>query len=152
MSKIKKFINSISNGPVKYELPENINYSEIDKKLKKTIFNINKSNWCWTIWSCQGHIFDDSDSILPYISFIVDKRYINIFLTEIIKTIPPYKFKDYPVASNSQLSIVKGYSNKNFTIFSIYWSSDFIDDNSKYKYLHVSLKKISKNIRNFHAK
>ena len=152
MSKIKKFFNSISNGPIKYEFPENIDYLQIDKKLRKTIYNINKSNWCWTIWSCQGHIFDDRDDILPYISFIVDNRYVSLFLTEIIKTLPFYSIKDYPVASNAQLSIVKGYSDKNFTIFSVYWSSDFIDDNNKYKYLHISLKKISKNIRNFHAK
>jgi len=48
--------------------------------IKETIKNINKSSWCWTLWSCEGHIHSESEKSLPYFVFIVKKKCIPVLL------------------------------------------------------------------------
>lgn len=129
MDDLQKFIKKISNGVVKYDDPRFINGKIIDRKIRKTILKINKSNWCWTIWSCQGHLNKNYDS-LPYITFIVKNQDIFKLLNFIYSTLPDHNNTKFPVASNAHYQVHKGYNDKNFTIISVYWNSYFISKKS----------------------
>jgi hypothetical protein len=145
------FINKISKGSVKYSNPINLTKKSInkliDKKLRKTIYNINKSNWAWTIWSCQGHKYKNKECSLPYLIFIVRNEYISHLSELLLETVDTHNDKCFPVISSSYLQISKGYSDRNFTILSCYWSLNHIEEDDMMKRLHKKLAILSEKVR-----
>lgn len=149
--KLKKTIKEISVGEVKYINPKKVKSENIDTKLKSAIININKSNWCYTLWSCQGHQYEKSHSV-PYITFLVKNKHIGIFFDLIQTTLMPYGNKSYPILGNGQLLIDKGYGNNTFTTFSVYWSEHYLKNKKFRKYMFRSLNYVSRKIRSFDGK
>lgn len=138
------FIELISKGAVKYTDPRKLKISVVDKKIRKSIKNINSSNKVWTLWSCQGH-HDKTETTLPYVTFVVDNLFVKDFFNLIFISLPKYKNKQFPVTPNHYLTVNRGFSNKYYTIISIHWSSSFVNKNKFYS----DLLTISKKIRNF---
>ena len=53
----KEFLKKIDfNDPSEYDFDKD---ESIDSNIKETLKNINKSSWCWTLFSCEGHNHDD---------------------------------------------------------------------------------------------
>lgn len=149
---LNKFIKDLSCGSVKYQNPKKLNKNHIDKKLRKSIHNINKSNWCYTIWSCQGHIHDDNSKSNPYITFIVKNEHIGVFFSYVQTTLMPYKNKKFPILGNGNLLINKGYGNNKYTTFSVYWSLDYLEEKTfRYHFLR-SLNQVSRKIKSYDGK
>ena len=142
---LSKFIQTISNGSIKYSDPRKLDLNLIDKKVRGTIKSINSSNIVWTLWSCQGHR-DKKGSTLPYITFVVKNSHIKDFLDLIFLSLPKYNSKIFPVTPNYYFTINRGYSNKKFTIISIHWCANYLNK-IKNVNLYSDLSFISKEIR-----
>jgi hypothetical protein len=146
MDDLNIFIKKISQGVVKYQDPRSLNLKSIDKDIRNSIENINKSKWCWTVWSCQGHINPDH-SVLPYITFIVKTKKVNDLLNLVYKTLPFYRDEKFPLCSGVSIQVIKGFSDHNFTVLSIYWSQNFLMTKASKKRLYSTIYKIGKQIR-----
>ena len=84
-SNLNEFLNKI-----KFEDPSEYDFDAdktIDVNIKETIKNINKSSWCWTLYSCEGHNHDDKSQSLPYFVFIVKKKCIPVLLGLLFDTL-----------------------------------------------------------------
>ena len=76
----KEFLAKIDyKDPSEYDFDSD---DKIDNNIKETIKNINKSSWCWTLWSCEGHIHSDSEKSLPYKYAIMNVHWSDLFLEE----------------------------------------------------------------------
>jgi hypothetical protein len=148
----KKIFKEISAGDIKYQNPKKIDKKCIDKKLRKIIRTINKSNWCYTLWSCQGHIYDNESFCVPYITFILKNKYIGNFFCLLQNTLLPYKNNKFPVLGNGNLLINKGYGNNVYTIYSVYWSEDYLKNNKCRKHMFLTLKQMSRKIKDIDGK
>lgn len=146
-NKLIKFLKKISEGAVKYEDPRYVKLCEIDPKIRKVIKSINRSNWCWTVWSCQGHIYENGSITQPYLTFILKNNKVDKFLNLIYQTLPIYKSREFPVASIYNLQIHRGYNDKFFSMISIYWSSSFITSHEDNFNFYSDLKYLGKQIR-----
>ena len=81
----KDFLKKIDfNDPSEYDFDAD---NAIDVNIKETIKNINKSSWCWTLFSCEGHNHDDKSQSLPYFVFIVKKKCIPVLLGMLFNTL-----------------------------------------------------------------
>lgn len=145
--KFNNFLVKISRGSVKYKDPRQVKLKNIDPKIRKVIKNINYSNWCWTIWSCQGHFNKDNSISAPYITFIVLKDKVDLLINLIYNTLPIYKSKKFPVASNYNVQIHRQFNNKHFSIVSVYWSVSFLNSKKDNFDFYSDLEYLSNNIR-----
>jgi hypothetical protein len=117
---LSDFLNKIS-----FEDPRLFDFSEktIDIKLRKVLSKINQSDWCWTLFSCQGHTHKDKSYSLPYFVFVVrneDKSKLIYLLLETIKD--NFISLKLPIYSPDSINISCGYHDQNFTIISAHWS------------------------------
>lgn len=143
-----RFLKKISKGPIKYKNPDDLDYKNIDKKLVGFINDINSSNFCRTLWSCQGHYIKKNNIMLPYLTFVVKTEKFSFILNEIYKTLPVNKSKEYPVHSPHYIEINKGYSDDKFTIMSFHWSKSYVCDKKIRRQFFQTLNEIGKNIKN----
>lgn len=148
----EKFIQQISKGAVKYSDPRKLDIKIIDCKIRKTIKIINQSNWCWTIWSCQGHIHKDGAITLPYFTFIIKKKYSSKFFEILSDILPDYKCKKFPVVPNARIEISKGFSNKKYCIVNVHFSKYFVTNRVLHKNFCKQSLVLSREIRNFDGK
>lgn len=97
----------------------------IDKKILETLKNINKSSWCWTVFSCEGHLYESGDHSLPYFVFIVKKKYIPVLLGFLFETLSPEinKKSNFPLLNTDPLSLSWGYTNDKYAIVNVHWPS-----------------------------
>lgn len=146
------FIKKISKGPIKYSDPRKLDIKIIDRKIRKTIKYVNQSNWCWTIWSCQGHLHKDGSITLPYFSFIVKKKYVSKFFEILSDILPDYKSKKFPVVPNARIEVSKGYNNKKYCIVNVHFSEYFVKNRILHKNFHKQCIILSQVIRNFDGK
>lgn len=145
-----RFLRKISQGEIKYENPKKLDLKCIDKKIRKSIKLFNESTWCRTLWSCQGHIHDNNGSAtLPYIVFVIDKKFENKFLSFIYLTLPIYKSKKFPVASSCELKISRGFEDKKYSIISIHWTESILYDIKLCNMFYKDLKYVAKKIKEF---
>ena len=86
-SSLKDFLAKINfDDPSEYDFDTD---KHIDGNIRETLKNINKSSWCWTLFSCEGHLCDNEAKTLPYFVFIVKKKYIHYLLGFIFDTLSP---------------------------------------------------------------
>ena len=109
----------------------------IDKNIKETIKNINKSSWCWTLWSCEGHNHDDDSKSLPYFVFIVKKKCISVLLTMLFETLnPDVDVKTMlPLCNTNSISVSWGFTDDKYAIVNVHWAASFLDDEEQHKKL-----------------
>lgn len=109
----------------------------IDVNIKETIKNINKSSWCWTLFSCEGHNHDDNSQSLPYFVFIVKKRCISVLLELLFDTLDPKinHITDLPLCNTNSISLSWGFTDDKYTIISVHWAHNFLEDESDHKKL-----------------
>ena len=144
--KLSNFINKLGSKGLHYDDPRLLKLNCVDKKIKKTIKNINKSNWCWTLFSCQGHLRKSGDS-LPYIVFVVKNENIDKFLSLLYLTLPISKNKELPLHTNCYFMLSRGFSDKNFSIINLHWSLNYIENKSNHNRLISDLHIISKKMK-----
>ena len=108
---------------------------QIDSNIKETLKNINKSSWCWTMFSCEGHVVKDQAKTLPYFIFIVKKKYIPVLLGFIFDTLNPQidGDKSFPLINSQDVIISWGYTDEKYAIVSAHWSSSFLIEDSHKK-------------------
>ena len=109
----------------------------IDVNIKETIKNINKSSWCWTLFSCEGHNHDDNSQSLPYFVFIVKKRCISVLLELLFDTLDPKinHITDLPLCNTNSISLSWGFTDDKYSIISVHWAHNFLEDESDHKKL-----------------
>jgi hypothetical protein len=128
--------------------PRTTNFEEIeiDEKIKHFVKTINKSNWLYTIWSCQGHLHTENTHTLPYFVFLVDNQKINQFLHLIYQTIPETKkeiTKGLLGTSGEEITINKNDTGEYYSLISIYWSKQLIDNENFYQKLNQMAERIN---------
>ena len=167
MDNLTKFCNEID-----YNDPRNTNLEEIelDTNIKEFVININKSNWIYTLFSCQGHKEEKNSHTLPYFVFIVENNRINEFLQHIYNTTPTYKVTTYnlpeiasnniflsetnnnkilyPLAGKYEFKINPAYSNQHYTVISVYWDTNCIDNQEFYDKLKLMANDVISNKNN----
>ena len=110
---------------------------QIDSNIKETLKNINKSSWCWTMFSCEGHVVKDQAKTLPYFIFIVKKKCIPVLLGFIFDTLNPQidGNKSFPLINSQDVIISWGFTDEKYAIVSAHWSSSFLEEDAHTKLL-----------------
>lgn len=110
---------------------------KVDPNIKETLKNINKSSWCWTMFSCEGHVVKEEAKTLPYFIFIVKKKYIPVLLGYIFETLNPEinGDKKLPLINSQDVIISWGYTDEKFAIVNAHWSSSFLEEKAHSKLL-----------------
>lgn len=145
MSEISNFIQKLNASKLSSFLdPTHTNFHShaIDKKIRKTLQQINNSSWCWTLFSCQGHKHKNGVITLPYFVFVVRNSKISEFFKIIYDTIPKPKECALPLMGYNY-SITVGFSDENFSIISVYWDGHFVENRGTLNQLHENLNKMS---------
>jgi len=135
MDNLTKFCNTTNLRD-----PRTINFEEIELDEEITFFikTINKSNWVYTIYSCQGHHHQQNAKSLPYCIFIVDNNKIKEFLYLIYNTLPTHTFNPItPFIGAHELKIAQEYKDQNYTLISTYWDDKCIENKEFYEKLNV---------------
>ena len=83
--------------------------------------------------------------------FIVKNEHISYLTHLLLETVIPHCENNFPVASDSHIQMSKGFSDKNFTILSCYWSLNHVQDNDKMNNLHNQLLDLSEKVRNYNG-
>ena len=131
----KDFLKKIDfNDPSEYDFDAD---NAIDVNIKETIKNINKSSWCWTLFSCEGHNHDDKSQSLPYFVFIVKKKCIPVLLGMLFNTLDPKvdKITKLPLCNTNGLNISWGFTDEKYAIISVHWAHNFLEDETQHKKL-----------------
>ena len=134
-SSFKDFLHKIDfNDPSEYDFDAD---EENDVNIKETIKNINKSSWCWTLFSCEGHNHDDNSQSLPYFVFIVKKKCISVLLGMLFNTLDPKvdKITKLPLCNTNGLNISWGFTDEKYAIISVHWAHNFLEDETQHKKL-----------------
>jgi hypothetical protein len=142
---LELFIEKLNSGKnVTFNDPRKQNFDTnlIDTKLRKVLSNINKSSWCWTLFSCQGHKHKKGVKSVPYIVFIVKNNYISKLLSILHNTLTYSHCKEFPLLGTS-IEISSGFHDENFTVITVYWSVQFLANYDTLKQLHNRMEKMS---------
>ena len=109
----------------------------IDVNIKETIKNINKSSWCWTLYSCEGHNHDDKSQSLPYFVFIVKKKCIPVLLNILFDTLNPAinSITEFPLMNSDSLNLTWGFTDDKFAIVCAHWAHNFLEEEESHKKL-----------------
>ena len=131
----KDFLEKIKfNDPSEYDFDSD---ETIDANIKETLKNINKSSWCWTLFSCEGHNHDDKSQSLPYLVFIVKKKYISVFLGMLFNTLDPRvdEISLLPLCNTNSITISWGFTDDKYAIINAHWAHHFLEDDEQHKKL-----------------
>jgi hypothetical protein len=131
----KDFLKKIDfNDPSEYDFDAD---QAIDVNIKETIKNINKSSWCWTLFSCEGHNHDDNSQSLPYFVFIVKKKCIPVLLGLLFDTLDPKinNITEFPLCNTNGISVSWGFTDDKYAIISVHWAHNFLEDEEHHKKL-----------------
>ena len=127
------------------EDPRKIDLSsvELDSKIRNFVLECNGSDWLYTLNSCQGHFHSHDNSFSsPYFTFIVD----NLYELELIKR--AYEVchgcfvldKSSIVYGGYDVMFSKNYGSMFYSIVSVYWGKECIDNDKFYSNLGKLLK------------
>ena len=131
----KEFLSKIGfDDPSKYDFDSDIT---IDKNIKETLKNINKSSWCWTLFSCEGHAYEDDEKSLPYFVFIVKKKCIPSLLGILFNTLDAKvdEISQFPLCNTSGINVSWGFTDDKYSIVSAHWAHNFLEDETQHKKL-----------------
>ena len=134
-SSLKDFLNKIKfDDPSEYDFDAD---SSIDSNIKETIKHINKSSWCWTLFSCEGHNHDDNSQSLPYFVFIVKKKCIPVLLGMLFDTLDPKidKITPLPLCNTNGINVSWGFTDDKYAVISVHWAHNFLEDENQHKKL-----------------
>lgn len=143
-----EFLNKIE-----FEDPRLFNFSQksIDVKLRNVLSKINKSEWCWTLFSCQGHSHKDKSYSLPYFIFIVKNENKSKLIDLIVDTVKDHSFSlKFPIYNPYSLEISYGYNDESFSIISVHWSISHLRKRGKLKELHQKFEVLADSILENH--
>ena len=145
---LDSFLEKINSNQFRYDDPRVYNFSQktIDIKLRNLLTKINKSDWCWTLFSCQGHKHKDGSQSLPYFVFVVRNEKKNMFLDLLLKTIDNNADPVYPVYSPYSFEMSSGFSDENFSIINVWWSMSFLNKRGKLSELHGRFESLADSI------
>ena len=131
----KEFLSKIGfDDPSKYDFDSDIT---IDKNIKETLKNINKSSWCWTLFSCEGHAYEDDEKSLPYFVFIVKKKCIPSLLGILFNTLDAKvdEISQFPLCNTSGINVSWGFTDDKYAIVSAHWAHNFLEEENLHKKL-----------------
>jgi len=115
MKNLSEFLKELE-----YNDPRNLENVELDRLIKKSILNINKSDWIWTLFCCQGHKYKGGDYSIPYVTFIVDSDYKGKFFEHLHSSYSFSNSKNFPLLG-PELEIHFGYSNEDYFLVTVYF-------------------------------
>jgi hypothetical protein len=132
-SSFKEFLAKIDfNDPSEYDFDTD---KLIDSNIRETLKNINKSSWCWTLFSCEGHLLDNEAKTLPYFVFVVKKKYIHYLLGFIFDTLDPKvnEKTEFPLINSNDVIVSWGFADDKFAVVNAHWSSSFLSESAHSK-------------------
>lgn len=142
IDELSNFLSKLNsnNNHIPFSDPRKLNFNNqfIDKKIKFFLSTINKSDYCWTLFSCQGHNHKDGSKSLPYFVFIVKNEFLGQFFRLIYDTIPKSENTNFPLLGYSY-NVSVGFSDEKFSIISIHWSMQFLESRGILNTLHQKL-------------
>lgn len=142
MNRLDQFIKKI-----KYSDPTKLkeNNIELDEEIKESIYRINESGWCFTLWCCAGHINKDFIETIPYIVFAVDNKFKTQVLNHLLETTKfGKKSIKFPLLSDARIELSMGYNDKYYSVISAYW---YLNDHKQLKILHEKLNAFSYKVK-----
>ena len=131
----KDFLKKIDfNDPSEYDFDAD---NAIDVNIKETIKNINKSSWCWTLFSCEGHNHDDKSQSLPYFVFIVKKKCIPVLLGMLFNTLDAKvdEITELPLCNTNGINVSWGFTDDKYAIISAHWAHNFLEEENHHNNL-----------------
>jgi len=131
---------------IDYNDPRTLDLKLIDFKIRNAVEKINKSNWCWTLWSCQGHPKKNGGMSNPYFVFIVRSSRLNNLLEYLMNTLDKDCSLRFPVHNSYSMDLSWGYSNEFFSIISVHWCFKYVKQSGMLKKLHTNINEMSEKI------
>lgn len=131
----KEFLSKIDfDDPSEFDFDAD---KTIDSNLKETLKNINKSSWCWTLFSCEGHNHEDNSQSLPYFVFIVKKKCIPVLLGILFNTLGAKinEITDLPLCNTNGLNVSWGFTDDKYAIVSAHWAHNYLEEEEVHKKL-----------------
>lgn len=132
-SSFKDFLKKINfDDPSEYDFDSD---KFIDANIKETLKNINKSSWCWTLFSCEGHNHkEDNSQSLPYFVFIVKKKYISVLLGMLFDTLDPRvdEITLLPLCNSNSINISWGFTDDKYAIVNVHWAYHFLEEQNQH--------------------
>jgi len=125
------------------EDPRKIDFTkvELDSKIRNFVIECNKSDYLFTIFSCQGHYHDNGFSS-TYFSFIVDNLYESQLIMgayDVCRGCFDLGNKSSPLSGGYDVMFSKSYVGMFYSIVSIYWGKKCIDNDRFYSNLKLLL-------------
>ncbi len=106
-----------------YSDPRNLKDVKLDRLIKKSILNINKSDWIWTLFCCQGHKHKNGDFSVPYVVFIIDNKYKGKFFEYLHNSYNMVNNNKFPLLG-PELEIHFGYSDEDYFLVTVYFEKN----------------------------
>jgi len=118
---------AVKNNKFIHIAPRDLKKKHIDPKMRDICDRINKSDYCWTVFSCQGHFSGCQKGCLPYLVLLCvnDKRpYIFETLFKSFEIDAVYNDK-FPLMGPSTdiMKISLGTKDKYFSYLHIYFTA-----------------------------
>jgi len=139
----KEFLEKIDfKDPSEYDFDAD---KTIDQNIKETLKNINKSSWCWTLFSCEGHNHEDKSKSLPYFVFIVKKKCIPVLLGMLFQTLDPRidVKTEFPLCNTNSINVSWGFTDDKYAIVNVHWWDNFLEDPEQHKKLLANFYEMS---------
>lgn len=127
MNKFQEFLQKINfSDPSIYDFDSD---EKVDKNILQVLKNINKSSWCWTLFSCEGHIVSEGAKTLPYFVFVVEKDKIKDLLIILFNTLSPKTnaINDFPLINSADIMLSWGFTDDYYAIVSAHWPCYFLE-------------------------
>jgi len=116
---------ALKNNKFLHIPPRELKKKHVDPKLREIVDRINKTDYCWTVFSCQGHLSGSQKGCLPYLVLLCANEY----RPHVFETL--YKCFEYDVKYEEQfpllgcrsdiINISLGIKDDDFTYITIHF-------------------------------
>lgn len=124
---LMSFLEKIdSKDPSSYDFDAD---QTVDSNIRETLKNINKSSWCWTLYSCEGHRHANEVKTLPYFVFIVKKKHVSFLFNLLMETLNPSvnSQTQYPLINSQELCLSWGFVDESYAIINAHWDARLLE-------------------------
>ena len=118
---------AVKNNKFLHIPPRQLKKKDIDWKMRPICDRINASDYCWTVFSCQGHFSGNQKGGLPYLVLLCANEKRPHILNQLYSAfeVDEEYDKNFPLLGprSNMMLISLGTKDQNFTYISIHFNA-----------------------------